>query len=78
MNKIVLEHYPASKLPVELRGNIAPEASVKVIVEEESQRPPMTREELLKSLADARAGGTDVTIEEAVARVRQLRDEWDD
>ena len=78
MNKIVLEHYPASKLPEELRGQITPGASVRITVEEESARKPMTREELLQSLRDARARTKGVTLEEAVARVRELRDEWDD
>lgn len=78
MNKIVLEHYPASKLPNDLRGDIAPEASVKITVEEEPVRKPMTREELLKSFRGVRAGAKGVTLEEAVARVRELRDEWDD
>lgn len=78
MNKIVLEHYPASKLPAELRGEIAPGASVKIIVEEEMSRQPMTREEFRESLRAARAGAKGVTLEEAVARVRELRDEWDD
>ena len=78
MNKVVLEHYPASKLPNELRGGIALGASVRVTIEEESQRKPMTRDELLRSLREARAKAKGVTIEEAVARVRELRDEWDD
>ncbi|WP_157017575.1 hypothetical protein [Mesorhizobium xinjiangense] len=77
MNKIVLEHYPASKLPEELRGDIASDASVKITIEEEALRPPMTREELLKSLRDARANARGVTMEEAVDRIRELRDEWD-
>lgn len=78
MNKIVLEHYPASKLPRELRGDIAVGASVKITVEEESLRRPMTRGELLKSFQDARTNAKGVTLEEAVARIRELRDEWDE
>mgnify|MGYP000904163437 CR=1 FL=1 len=78
MNKIVLEHYPASKLPQELRGSIALGASVKITVEEESLRRTMTREDLIKSFRDARAKAKGVTLEEAVARIRELRDEWDD
>ena len=78
MNKIVLEHYPASKLPEELRGTFALGASVRVTFEEEQSRRPMTREELRKSLLDARAKAKGVTMEEAVARIRELRDEWDD
>lgn len=75
MNKIVLEHYPASKLPQELRGSIALGASVKITVEEETLRRTMTREDLLKSFRDARASAKGVTLEEAVARIRELRDQ---
>jgi hypothetical protein len=78
MNKVVKEHYPASQLPEELRGSILPSASVKVTIEEEPGRRPMTPDELQKSLRDARAKATGVTLEEAVARIRELRDEWDD
>ena len=76
MNKIVLENYPASKLPEELREGIAPGASVKVTVEEEA-RKPMTREKLHLSLSDARARASGVSIEDAVARIRELREEWE-
>lgn len=77
MNKIVLEHYPASKLPDELRGKIARGASVRVVVEE-TERKPLTLEEFRASMAQARKRKTGVTLEEAVARIRELRDEWDD
>jgi hypothetical protein len=78
VNKIVLEHYPASKLPQELREGIDLAATVKITVEEEAVRKPMNREELRNSLLTARAKAKGVTLEEAVARVRELRDEWDD
>ena len=48
MNKIVKEHFPASKLPVELREGIDPAGHVTVTVVEE-ERPPehvMTLEEI--------------------------------
>jgi hypothetical protein len=35
MNKTVREHFPASKLPDELRGDVDPSATVTVTVEEE-------------------------------------------
>lgn len=76
MNKIVREHYPASLLPAELREGLAAGASVRVTVEEEI-RKPLSREELLKSLRDARRYARGVTSEEAVTRVRELRDEWE-
>lgn len=79
MNKIVREHYPASKLPAELRAGIAPGASVRVTIEEEEEtRKPLGRAELLASLREARKHAPGVTLEEAVARVRELRDEWED
>lgn len=78
MNKIVLQHYPASRLPDDLRHGFAPGASVRITVEEERERRPLSREELLQSIRDAQARSKGVTIDEAVARVRELRDEWDD
>ncbi len=49
MNKIVKEHYPASKLPVDLREGMDPSGHVTVTVVEE-ERPPehvMTIEEII-------------------------------
>jgi hypothetical protein len=77
MNKIILEHYPASKLPDELREGIALGASVKVTVEEEANRP-LGREQLLELMRNAQANAPGTGLEEAVARVRALRDEWED
>lgn len=76
MNKIVREHYPVSKLPEDLREGIPPGASVRVVVEEE--RKPLSRDEMLASLQAARKHAKGVTVEEAVTRIRELRDEWDD
>jgi hypothetical protein len=76
MNKIVREHYPASKLPDELRQGIASDASVRVTVEEEGSVAP-SREKLLALMEEARRHAGKVTLEEAVQRVRTLRDEWD-
>jgi hypothetical protein len=77
MGKIVLEHYPASKLPDELRGQIADSATVTVTVEEET-RKPLGREALLKLMREAQASAPGTSVEEAVARIRALRDEWED
>jgi hypothetical protein len=76
MNKVVRENYPASKLPAELREGIAIGASVRVTIEEED-RKPLGREALLKSLRAARENAPGVTMDEAVARIRELRDEWE-
>ena len=78
MNRIIHEHYPASKLPEDLREGINPSGHVTVTVVEEAQRP--SREKLVELLEQARArarAAGDVSTEEAVRRVRDLRDEWD-
>lgn len=78
MNKIVREHYPASKLPEELRTGLPSDASVKVTVEEELPEGRTSRAEFAKQLEAVRRNlDRKVSVEEAVARIRELRDEWD-
>lgn len=78
MNRIVKEHYPASKLPDELRGKIARESSVRITIEEEAGKP-FSAADLARQLREYRkTNPKPVTIEEAVDRIRRLRDEWDD
>jgi len=36
MNRIVVHHFPASKLPEEMRGKVDPSSTVTVTVEEET------------------------------------------
>lgn len=76
MGRVVREHYPASRLPEDLRGTIASDASVKITIEEELSNTP-SREHLMALMNQARLNARDVTLEEAVQRVRVLRDEWD-
>jgi hypothetical protein len=79
MNKIVHQHVPASELPERLRNGIDASALVTVTVQEEvGRREPLTREQLRQLIEQAQKDATGVTIEEAVARIRALRDEWDD
>lgn len=77
MNKIVRQHYPVSQLPADLRAQFAEDTSVTITIEEEI-RKPLTREQLLEMFEKARKNSPGTTLEEAVARVRALRDEWDD
>lgn len=77
MNKIVREHYPASRLPEELRAGLPPDASVTVTVEEERMKSRPNPEALLSLIREAQANSRGTTMEEAVARIRALRDEWD-
>ena len=75
MNRIVLHHFPASKLPDEMRGAVDPSSTVTVTVEEE-ERPPekvMSLEEIWALRAPPFR-----TAEEIDEQLRRDRDEWDD
>jgi hypothetical protein len=75
MNRIVLEHYPASKLPEDLRGGVDPSSTVTVTIVEEAKRPEkvMTLEEIF-----ALRRPPFRTAEEIDDDLRRQRDEWDD
>jgi len=91
MNKIVRDHYPVSKLPEDLREGLEGVATVRVVVESEPQpsdtadsddpllrKGPIEAHELMALRERYLAlGHPPVTEEEAVARIRELRDEWD-
>lgn len=91
MNKIVRENYPAANLPDDLREGLEKDARVTIVVELEPSAEerdallqialnakPVTWDEIMamrsRLLADGRPS---VSPEEAVARIRELRDEWD-
>ena len=75
MNKIVREHYPVSSLPEDLRQDLDPETYVRIVIEELDTSPKRTR-----SLADMLADVRQLTPigDDPVARIRKLRDEWED
>ncbi len=76
MNKIIREHYPASKLPEDLRKAFPVDSRVRVTVEAERARSfREIKQEIDK--ARARENWPAVSREEAIARIRTLRDEWD-
>jgi len=77
MNRIVKHHYPASKLPPELRKGLPVGSHVTVTVDEEVAGTPMTREELLRVVQSSREGNDGITLDEAVERTKSIRDEWD-
>lgn len=72
MNKIVREHYPASKLPEDLREGIGSTEKVTVTVEVE-ERPDrvMTLDEIFALQKSPRR-----TVEDIDADMRALREEW--
>jgi hypothetical protein len=76
MNRIVKEHYPASRLPEDLRAGMDPESTVTVTVIEEGAEAPrnvMSLEEIWALRAPPFR-----TAEEIDAALRRQRDEWDD
>ena len=75
MNKLTREHYPASKLPDDLRGQIDPSGHVTItIVEEEGPRKAKSLEEIFASTKEFRIR----SAAEIDASIRVQRDEWDD
>lgn len=86
MNKIVREHYPVEKLPEDLRELVRGAELVTIEVTEEVNNdgpmPPRTVEDAMAMMRAMQrhvtARGESVTEDEAVRRVRELRDEWDD
>jgi hypothetical protein len=75
MNRIVREHYPASRLPEDLREGIDPAREVTVTVSVEDAPP-----ERVMSLDEIFASGSPryASIEEVTEHVRSLREEWRD
>ncbi|HEX9904135.1 MAG TPA: hypothetical protein VGA77_04150 [Propylenella sp.] len=76
MNTFTREHYPASKLPEELREGIDPNRQVTVTVVEEEASPErvMTLEEILAAAAPYRRR----SAEQIDAQIRAERDAWGD
>ena len=75
MNRIVKEHYPASKLPEDLRAGVDPTATVTVTIVEEQHRPE--RSVSLEEIFAARKPPFR-TPDEIDADLGRQRDEWDD
>ena len=83
MNKVVREHYPVEKLPEDLRVLFPDAAAVTIEVAAEDSRsePGLSGEEAIALMRQMQkentALGRGVTEQEAVDRIRKLRDEWD-
>jgi len=75
MNKIVREHYPASKLPADLRAGVDPSSMVTVTIAVEGE-PTRTRMSIAELLEKARSAKP--TDDDPVERIRELRNEWGD
>lgn len=86
MNKIVREHYPVEKLPEDLRALVPGAVLVTIEVssepEDDTVAPALSAEDavaLMRQMQRENAEhGKGITEAEAVRRIRELRDEWDD
>jgi hypothetical protein len=76
MNKIIRDHYPARSLPEDLRSGLKPDSLVRVVIEEEQVSPKPKQKELRDLLIEARQA--EPTDDNAVERIRKLRNEWED
>lgn len=76
MNKIIREHYPAAKLPEDLREGFDLESTVTVIVTVEGAKRPRHVMSLEEIFASRRPPFR--TVEEIDSDLRRQRDEWDD
>ena len=81
-DKIIREDYPVEKLPEDLRAELGGVGRVRVTLEPSDKMADRkcaewARVEAHIEKARASPGFRPVTNEEAVARIRELRDEWD-
>ncbi|WP_152044544.1 hypothetical protein [Aureimonas psammosilenae] len=75
--RVVLENYPAEKLPDDMRGDFSADDAVQITIEKQPEKNVWDDFlERVRSYHEANPGKS-VTSEEAVARVRAIRDEWD-
>ncbi len=78
MNRVIHRELTASELPAELRGDIDPTHRVRVVIEDIDGirvRRAASAQRILALAGAAAEMGT--SIEEAVERIRAIRDEWD-
>ena len=75
MSKIVKEHYPAAKLPEDLREGLDPaqNVTVTIAIEEGAPERPISLKELF-----AMRRPPYKSLEEITDDLRRQRDEWDD
>jgi hypothetical protein len=79
-DKIIHENYPVERLPQDLREGMGDGARVRVTIERaDDGAKRAVWNEIRTHMNELHRSGalTPVTTEEAVRRVRELRDEWD-
>jgi hypothetical protein len=75
MNRIVFEHYPASKLPEDMRTKVDPSSTVTVVVTVEDKPPEriMTLDEIFAARRPPFRSAREIDED-----LRRDRDAWDD
>jgi hypothetical protein len=77
MNKVVRDHYPVSRLPEDLQSQLGSARAVRVTLEVEEPSTSSLTDILMEARRLREEGEIEaVTTEDAVARIRALRDEW--
>ncbi len=78
MNKIVRQHYPVDKLPLDLRESAGSVKTVTVTIEVEEEVPiSRSASNVLAEMMRVRDQLPELPEVDAAARIRKLRDEWD-
>jgi hypothetical protein len=78
MNKIVREHYPVENLPLDLQAAVGHAGLVTVIIEpEKAIADTRDASAILAEMEDLRDRLPDNPPVDGAARIRKLRDEWD-
>ena len=74
--RVVIENYPVENLPEDLRGEIDPSHRVRVTVEDASDPVNDSVGRFRRHFGAAKHRNT--SVDEAVDRIRTLRDEWEE
>ena len=77
MTRIVRRNYPLDRLPTDLRPDGAADGTVTVVVETDRDGALPLSKDFVKELESMRARA-EHTADDAVERIRRLRDEWPD
>jgi hypothetical protein len=80
MNRIVREHYPAEQLPDDLKAIIGPAKTVRLVIEADDAQCTGAGQTFTAWAGELRLRSIKLapTTDDPVARIRELRDEWDD
>jgi hypothetical protein len=80
MNRIVRDHYPASQLPDDLKAAIGTARTVRLVIEADDGQASVSSTSFSAWAEELRLRSLRLkpATDDPVARIRKLRDEWDD